>query len=243
MTNLRIPLYLVIIPSIVLSANLISFIMSSPTSAQSRLLQTQVLSLENDPDGVKLSLSSSIGFGIVTGRVDEYPNRGVEPGYALTGAIKLLIVNRDPESRFGPGIILGLCTTLGTRKVKNSVDTNQEGIPFDGRYLGQSAIFIGPIIQLGRYGGRVRYQLGLTWNRSRWNTNLFTFIDPSPSAWKFLDDQVGAGAFVILTDNRFSCTLIYQELEARWKAPPDSQFAHSTPIVAKTTWMTIGISF
>ncbi len=243
MIDLRIIQRLVCISSITLSIGLFNVFVTLPIIAQTQPSQTRITGQENNLDKVKLLLSSSIGVGIVTGRVDEYPMRGVEPGFALTGAIKVFIVKRDPDSRFAPGIMCGFCTTLGTRAVKNSLDINQEGIPFDGRYLGQSAIFVGPIIQLGRYGGRLTYQLGLIWNRSRWNTNLFTFVDPSPNHWEFLDDQVGAGAFVILTDNRFSCALIYQDLEARWKSPPDSQFNHSTPIVAKTTWMTIGISF
>ena len=207
-------------------------------------LLSQSKEQEYRPEEVRILLSSSLGIGLVTGNIEANPQRFVRPGLAFTGMIKVFLLYKDPSRRFGPGVLAGICTTIGNRVVHEESVWPPEGRrPLDGKYLHQYALYIGPIIQLGRKGGDVRYQIGLTWNRSNWRTNLYAHEDWGSENWAFKDDQVGAGAFILLTDNIFSFALMYHEFEGRLIPPPEWQRNYSIPIIAKTTWMTIGISF
>ena len=99
-----------------------------------------------------------------------------------------------------------------------------------------------PVVQFGRQGGKLRCQVGLSWNTSNWRTNLYS-EDWVSENLTFRDNQVGAGAFICLTDTKFSCSIMYHEFEGRLVSLPGSELEYSMPVVAKTTWMTIRFSF
>lgn len=235
----------VIVLSVILCVLHHSHVKAQPDSIR----HDRLLNQRSVREKLRVTITPSVGIGLVSGDLEGQDGlvRYVKPGVAVSGMVKVLLQPSDPQKRFGLGLLFGITASVGNRRVYEErvwFFWNFERRALDANYLQQTAYYFGPIIQIGRRGGALRCQFSIAWNRSNWVTNQFDSEDwYTDSGDYFKDDRTGGGAFLFLLYKRYSVALMHHELKARVIFPHDTRPDYSAGITAKTTWVTIGVSF